>query len=240
MRLSLALVSDTHHSTPSIPDWVDGVLFCGDFCCTHRNTKAIDLEYKVWDHIYTPYLRDIRSRGIKVYGIPGNHDFLAEKEMDTLRQHFDEFVADGLFNVSNKETGETLSVYAYCYHHLQGFPFFKTEEQMYNDLVPLCGKIRCDILMTHSPPFGLFDKGHDHYGSHAIRDFVTVLRPKLHVFGHVHEARNFGYFGETTYVNAACVTEDSKLPVHEIFIWNYDSESEDVVKALDANEWKKV
>lgn len=236
--MRLALVSDTHHSTPFIPDWVDGVLFCGDFCCTHRGTKAINLEYKVWEYIYAPYLESIRNRNIKVYGIPGNHDFLAALEIDRIRCHFDEFKEEGFFDVIDRDTKETMSVYAYCYHHLQDFPFFKTGEEMYDDLTPLSGNISCDILMTHSPPIGLFDKGGpfgEHYGSHAIRDFVTVLRPKLHVFGHVHEARNHGIYGSTHYVNASYTSEDSKMPMNKIYIWN----SEQGIKEESTHEWRK-
>lgn len=53
------------------------------------------------------------------------------------------------------------------------------------------------LLVTHSPPFGTgdttshFDRGHaggTHCGCEALRDRVAVVRPALHVYGHVHEA----------------------------------------------------
>lgn len=52
-----------------------------------------------------------------------------------------------------------------------------------------------DILITHSPPFGVgdgIDKLHDgslfHVGSKSLFGwFKYVIRPKLHVFGHIHE-----------------------------------------------------
>lgn len=48
-----------------------------------------------------------------------------------------------------------------------------------------------DILITHSPPLGILDKTSDgkHVGSRFLYGwFKYVERPKLHVFGHIHEA----------------------------------------------------
>lgn len=47
-----------------------------------------------------------------------------------------------------------------------------------------------DILVTHSPPYGVFDvvnkKGPQ--GSESLREHVMQrIKPKLHVFGHIHE-----------------------------------------------------
>lgn len=232
--MRLALVSDTHHSTPFIPDGVDGVIFAGDFCCTHRSSKAVEIERVVWEKIYTPYLRSIRERGITVYGIPGNHDYLAETDyIDEIAKLFDVFMEKGEFVIEKGD--EHLRVFAYCYHHLENFPFYKLDVKMFTELGGLCDKIRCDILITHSPPFGLFDKGREHWGSHAIRDFVTVIRPQLHVFGHVHEARGYGTYGTTTYVNASCVSEDSKLPIGNIYV--YDT-VKDTVEDVETREWR--
>ncbi|WP_413944773.1 hypothetical protein [Bdellovibrio sp. HCB-162] len=40
-----------------------------------------------------------------------------------------------------------------------------------------------DILVTHSPPFGILDAGH---GSQSLRERVLKVRPKVHIFGHNH------------------------------------------------------
>lgn len=47
-----------------------------------------------------------------------------------------------------------------------------------------------DILVTHSPPLGLLDKlqSGEHVGSRSLyeRLYSEKIRPKLHVFGHIH------------------------------------------------------
>lgn len=46
-----------------------------------------------------------------------------------------------------------------------------------------------DILITHSPPFGILDKNDAgiHCGSVSLRNHVMLVKPKIHIFGHIHE-----------------------------------------------------
>ena len=47
-----------------------------------------------------------------------------------------------------------------------------------------------DILMTHGPPEGILDKNLDGFpcGCVHLKSAVERVKPKLHVFGHIHEA----------------------------------------------------
>lgn len=62
-----------------------------------------------------------------------------------------------------------------------------------------------DILITHGPPFGILDevKGKGGVGCKELLELTHRLRPKYHLFGHIHEG--FGSItGEhTTYKNCA-------------------------------------
>ena len=75
-----------------------------------------------------------------------------------------------------------------------------------------------DILITHSPPYGILDEVDSqehctsyHVGSRSLLKRVCEIKPKLHVFGHVHEG-----YGDiiaewtntpTAFVNASHVNE---------------------------------
>ena len=50
-----------------------------------------------------------------------------------------------------------------------------------------------DIVVSHSPPYGVGDKGMDgtHCGSRAVRTKIDSVSPALHVFGHIHEGRGW-------------------------------------------------
>ena len=49
-----------------------------------------------------------------------------------------------------------------------------------------------DVLITHGPPFGILDRCYDdqRVGCEELLKAVKRVKPKLHVFGHIHE--NYG------------------------------------------------
>ena len=60
------------------------------------------------------------------------------------------------------------------------------------------------VLLTHSPPWGVLDYHEKHYGSRAIRNLTRRLpHLKLHVFGHIHEQGHSMKTGHHLSVNAA-------------------------------------
>lgn len=62
-----------------------------------------------------------------------------------------------------------------------------------------------DVLITHGPPEGILDltRRWVRVGDADLLDRVRQVRPKLHVFGHIHEAAGVYESGGTLYVNAA-------------------------------------
>jgi Icc-related predicted phosphoesterase len=71
-----------------------------------------------------------------------------------------------------------------------------------------------DILVTHGPPYGILDclpGNANHAGCPQLLEAVARLKPKLHVFGHVHGAHGMEISGETLFVNAALMGLDGDL-----------------------------
>ncbi|XP_069142469.1 metallophosphoesterase MPPED2-like [Argopecten irradians] len=68
-----------------------------------------------------------------------------------------------------------------------------------------------DILITHGPPVGYGDvaKGGNHVGCVELLNVVQkVVKPKYHVFGHIHEGYGMSTDGDTVFINAAtCTTQ---------------------------------
>jgi len=65
-----------------------------------------------------------------------------------------------------------------------------------------------DVLITHGPPFGILDEvprqyGIENTGCEELRKKIEIVRPKLHIFGHIHcgygRAEKFG----VNFVNAS-------------------------------------
>lgn len=69
------------------------------------------------------------------------------------------------------------------------------------DLIP----DRVDVLITHGPPRGIGDrvKSGERVGCEDLLERTRGLKPKLHIFGHVHEDYGVTESKETLYVNAS-------------------------------------
>ena len=75
-----------------------------------------------------------------------------------------------------------------------------------------------DILITHTPPYGVFDLVDDleHVGNLDLRNHVIRrIKPKLHVFSHIHECGgNMVDTNVTKFVNCSIMNEHYK-PVNK-------------------------
>uniref|UniRef100_A0A6U6EID9 Calcineurin-like phosphoesterase domain-containing protein n=1 Tax=Odontella aurita TaxID=265563 RepID=A0A6U6EID9_9STRA len=68
-----------------------------------------------------------------------------------------------------------------------------------------------DVLVTHGPPLGRGDRTGDGQRVGCLelmRQIQGHVRPRLHVFGHVHESYGVSSDGTTLYVNASSVGRD--------------------------------
>jgi predicted phosphohydrolase len=65
-----------------------------------------------------------------------------------------------------------------------------------------------DVLITHGPPLGGLDqnaKG-EHLGDEALAEAVRRVRPRVHIFGHIHEGYGRTAWGGVIFVNASSCT----------------------------------
>lgn len=63
-----------------------------------------------------------------------------------------------------------------------------------------------DVLITHGPPKGILDKTRftgEHTGCPVLLEKIKEIKPKVHVFGHIHEGRGMQQVGPTLHINAS-------------------------------------
>ena len=80
-----------------------------------------------------------------------------------------------------------------------------------------------DILVTHVPPFRILDgepNGEYNGGCQSLREAYRRIRPRLHVFGHVHTGFGIAQARYTKFVNAALPGEFGDLE-HEPIVSVY-------------------
>jgi Icc-related predicted phosphoesterase len=61
-----------------------------------------------------------------------------------------------------------------------------------------------DVLVSHHPPYGHLDEGlfGGHAGLRGLLELHQLLRPRVHLFGHIHEARGCERLEGLVLVNA--------------------------------------
>ncbi len=65
-----------------------------------------------------------------------------------------------------------------------------------------------DILITHGPPFGICDRTRfDRVGCRDLRAAVTRVKPKYHIFGHIHEGYGMVDMDDVVFINASNCNE---------------------------------
>ena len=69
-----------------------------------------------------------------------------------------------------------------------------------------------DILITHQPPKNILDYSQKiHYGSIMLLKRIEQIRPKFHLFGHIHDNYGTQKQGETIFMNTALMNENYKI-----------------------------
>lgn len=79
-----------------------------------------------------------------------------------------------------------------------------------------------DIIVTHGPAKGYGDftiNDRSHVGCEHLRYKIQEIKPKIHVFGHIHEGYGTIEEGGTAYINASICTERYE-PTNKPIVWN--------------------
>jgi len=165
-----------------------------------------------------PWCREIAERGIKIVAIAGNHDFLFQKAPDMIPKRpdiwtylQDDFIVYNGFKIYG-------SPWQPVYYD---WAFNLPEEELWHKWQHIPSDT--DILVTHGPPYGYGDtSGGSKVGSHTLEARIRVVKPKLHVCGHIHNGYGVYDLDGTTVVNAAIV--DMKYqPVKDPIIIDTDT-----------------
>lgn len=196
--MRLVLISDTHgRYEPFLPDG-DVLIHAGDH--SMEGTPP-----EVWSSI--KWLGLVRTNYKHVVVIAGNHDFFAQDYPKTMHAMCEEYglvylhdsaaELDGVLYWGSPMTPE------FC-----GWAFMAPRgEAMHNHWAAIPKDV--DVLITHGPPHGILDHCPESVGCEALRHRVQVLKPKLHVFGHIHQARGEDElpYNPTRFVNASMLNE---------------------------------
>ena len=203
-------ISDTHgkHRDLNIPN-VDMVIHGGD-STNHKNIIPNEVEFRDFIDWYSKI--DIRHKVL----IAGNHDAWATKLY--LKEMVEE--ADIIYLEHELHNVGGISIFGSPYTPNFGDWYFMKDrgklDKWWQEIPE-----NIDILVTHGPPIGILDLSRDRFnnlefcGDKALARHVQRIKPKFHIFGHIHDYEdclNHGMMirNGTIFMNVSSV-EDGKF-----------------------------
>ena len=220
--LKVTLISDTHTKERNVlVNGGDLILHSGD---------VMNSGYD-WGDLYNflnwfselPYT-------MKVF-IPGNHDRFIENNPVDAWKMINEFHDKGVrCLIDDFVEFEGLKIYGSpwqpeFYNWAFNLPRNGWElEQKWNDI-----PANTDILLTHGPPQTYLDTaGAPHntplLGCELLKARVELIKPKIHVFGHIHGGAGYYYNGHTHFINASILNEQYNYANTPLtFDWNHET-----------------
>jgi predicted phosphohydrolase len=80
--------------------------------------------------------------------------------------------------------------------------------------------IDTDVLITHGPPHGVLDQVHGQpsLGCEELRIRLAAVKPRVHVFGHIHDSYGTARGRDTVYINACVCGEDYRCTNRPIVV----------------------
>lgn len=198
--MKLVFISDTHGQHRQLTDLPDGdMLFhCGDFMTDgHCHVEAID---------FLDWFSNVGDFKHRIF-IAGNHDRLLEESPTFKQQLLNEFE-----NVTYLQDSEvvidSIKIYGTPYQpkfRNWAFNLPRGGEELKSkwEQIPM----DADILLTHSPPYGVLDDVREgvNVGCKMLKERVEQVKPTIHAFGHIHECPGELSLENTHYINAAVV-----------------------------------
>jgi len=206
--MKIIAMSDLHGILPDEVPACDLLLLAGDLCPIENHTLLfqrdwLDREFRRWLE---------RQPALKIIGVAGNHDLIFE--------HAPELVPRDLPWTYLQDSGSTCA----------GFKIWGTPWQpwffdwAFNGRPEQLQKIWAlipddtDILVVHGPPFGYGDAiperiGVRRSGCPHLLERIRAVRPRLVVFGHIHEGRGQWQIGDTTLANVTMVNA-AYMPIY--------------------------
>ncbi len=213
-------ISDLHGYLPKIPD-CDLLLIGGDIC---PDAESL-LQAKWMDVALRDWLESVPAKDI--VAVAGNHDLIFERAPQLLpkdlKWHYlqDDMVEVGGFKIFGSPWISPI-----------WGAFNRGEESLarkYNNIPD-----NTDIVISHGPPFGIRDLAPkrfydddtkwpegEHCGSPSLHERVFIIKPRLVLFGHIHEGHGVSELNDIIFVNAAlCDTQNS--PIHDPLVFNIE------------------
>lgn len=202
--MKIIAISDLHGTLPDVEE-CDLLLIAGDIC--PKDNHSIDFQWDWLDRYFRLWLEDTALVAKKIVGIAGNHDFVFQVAPDKVPALPWTYLQDQAIEFDGLVIwGTPWQPYFFDW----AFNLYEADLAKKWSLIP----DETDILVLHGPPYGYGDMapradepGYEHTGSPSLLKRIDEVKPRLVVFGHIHEGRGEWKHGESQLANVTIVDE---------------------------------
>ena len=210
--MRITVISDTHtkHGLIPLTDLPGGdlLIHAGDIMNSGYNKNDI-LDFCTWFHSLEQYDK-------KIF-ITGNHDRMFENHPEGVEEllniYFDiDYLQDEAYDLYDLDTDTSTKIYGSPWQP----EFYSWAFNLPKNGIELAGKWEAipdntDIFITHGPAFGTLDtvagRPWDNLGCELLTQRIEVIKPKIHVCGHIHSGYGYEFKNGTHFFNASVLDE---------------------------------
>jgi hypothetical protein len=234
--MRITVISDTHtkHGLIPLTDLPGGdlIICAGDIMNSGYNKNDI-LDFCTWFHSLEQY-QD------KVF-IAGNHDRMFENHPEGVEELLNiyldiDYLQDEGYDLYDLDTDTSTKIYGSPWQP----EFYAWAFNLPKNSLQLAAKWEAitdntDILITHGPAFGTLDtvagRPWDNLGCELLAQRIEVIKPKIHICGHIHSGYGYVFKDGTHFFNAAVLDEQYEYTQKPMtFDWDKDTNTIEFVK----------
>jgi len=234
--MRITVISDTHtkHGLIPLTDLPGGdlLIHAGDIMNSGYNKNDI-LDFCTWFHSLEQYDK-------KIF-IAGNHDRMFENHPEGVEELLNiyldiDYLQDEGYDLYDLDTDTSTKIYGSPWQP----EFYSWAFNLPKNGIELAGKWEAipdntDILITHGPAFGTLDtvagRPWDNLGCELLAQRIEIVKPKIHVCGHIHSGYGYVFKNGTHFFNAAVLDEQYEYTQKPMtFDWDKDTNTIEFVK----------
>jgi 3',5'-cyclic AMP phosphodiesterase CpdA len=234
--MRITIISDTHtkHGLIPLTDLPGGdlLIHAGDIMNSGYNKNDI-LDFCTWFHSLEQYDK-------KIF-IAGNHDRMFENHPEGVEELLNiyldiDYLQDEAYDLYDLDTDTSTKIYGSPWQP----EFYSWAFNLPKNSLQLAAKWEAipdntDILITHGPAFGTLDtvagRPWDNLGCELLAQRIEVIKPKIHVCGHIHSGYGYKFKDGTHFFNAAVLDEQYEYTQKPMtFDWDKDTNTIEFVK----------
>lgn len=207
-KMRITFISDTHSKHKQVTNSLPG----GDLIVHAGDMSSQGYKHEIQE--FLKWYNNLDNYTNKIF-VAGNHDWGFQNGPDMCKELLDFYNKVTYLQDNMELIGEDYQTAVKVwgspwqpefYNWAFNLPRNGEELKTKWDMIPM----NTDILITHGPAWGKVDtvKGEGNpLGCELLAERIKVVKPKIHVCGHIHTGYGYVFDGDTHYINASVLDE---------------------------------